>query len=161
LSSVGCTHLYKNYDYEIHKDSRKGELLVVELYGSWKKISENPEITKKGNPYQLDIDFYTNDLPGESITLIVDKLVLKSGIEIPIGRTRTKQTEEWWKFGLKYKYKSTAKNRFFGINISKHESIQIVARLEYKGTIRPIDVVLNPNYNQSRHSNYFDGAMGI
>ena len=47
LSSVGCTHLYKNYDYEIHKDSRKGELLVVELYGSWKKISENPEITKK------------------------------------------------------------------------------------------------------------------
>lgn len=154
----GCTHLYKYYDFRAFEGGVAGGKIKVQITGRWNSVSRSPEITERGNPYYIDVDFITKDAPGKGCKLKIDRLVLKSGRIIELGVEELTTTK---KQRLAVIYRSAAHARFRDIIIDEYAPLTLKGSVTYENIEYPLEITLKTKYIGIYQNNYIDAMIGI
>ena len=154
----GCTHLYKHYDFSENEVRVAGGKLRVELVGAWRQVSRSPEITKKENPYYIDMDFIIKDTPGKECKIYIDQLVFESGKVVDFELEELITTKRW---GIEILSRSVAHARFLDITLDEYAPVVLKARLTYENKVYPIEMKFRTKYIEIHGNNTIDAYMGI
>ena len=153
--TTACTHLYKFYDYKNEFVITPNSKVEIQLVGSWKKVSDNPEITERRNPYMVVVRVFTDEV-GVPVEIKLNKVAQKDLGEILINKASDgitkKSVENWSPF--------TA-GVFSNIYISEHGPVEITGSVQLHGENTEFNVVLLPKYHQQKRNNTYDGIMSI
>jgi hypothetical protein len=156
---LGCTHLYKLYEYKPVSVPCKFGVLQINAHGDWKKISEDPEITIKAEPYYVRIAYMSKDQPGKDIQINVISVTPSSEkwsvyeLNVP-GKTKKPFSRIEKTYTAEY-------TRLIQNIYPDHEPIKIELEIHYRGTIEKVYITLDPFLKKEHHNNTFDRFMSV